>query len=633
MRKLFSLTVTLMLAAIVHAQDYAVSAIPAALLKNANVVKRTERVSFDITSGNKGYYRYKVAYTILNEQGDRWSSFSEGYDKLSSIESLEGSLYGADGRKIKSLKKSDIGDVSGVSDGLMDDNRVKYHSFFYKLYPFTVEYEVEMRYKGTMFLPPWMPQEKPEMSVQESYLTISTPATNPLHYKMSNYKGEPSIKDDKSGKVYSWEIKNLPVLPDEYASPAWRELTTNVFMASENFVLEDYKGSNASWKDFGLFIWDLKKDRDALPDDIKQKVHQLTDGLTDVNKKIEVLYKFMQQNSRYISIQLGIGGWQPFDAKFVASRKYGDCKALSNYMYALLKEAGIRSVYTVIYRGSDNNRFFADLPSSQFNHVILFVPNNKDTVWLECTSQTVAAGYLDGSTQDRYALAVDENGGVLVKTPGYKVNDNLQQRSIEAVIDEKGNLDAHIHTKYKAKQQDDLHELINGLSKDKLMEFLKEGIELPSYDIRKFDYATEKEKIPVISESLELIANNYAAITGKRLFLTPNIMTRHYRKLSENEERKFEIKLTYEYRDIDTVKIQLPAGYEPESIPQEVTISSPFGKYNCSVKLTGNTLYYYRSMEQYEGRFPAGTYSDLVKFYNAVYKADRNKVVLVKKSE
>lgn len=79
-------------------------------------------------------------------------------------------------------------------------------------------------------------------------------------------------------------------------------------------------------------------------------------------------------------------------------------------MFALLKEAGIRSVYTVIGSGNDNDYLMVDLPSSQFNHAILFVPQGKDTVWLECTSQTNGAGYLGGNTGNRYALAVDENG-------------------------------------------------------------------------------------------------------------------------------------------------------------------------------------------------------------------------------
>ena len=94
-----------------------------------------------------------------------------------------------------------------------------------------------------------------------------------------------------------------------------------------------------TWEGFGKFISELLKGRDVLPDDIKVKVHQLTDQLKDDKQKVYVLYDFLQKNTRYISIQLGIGGWQPFDAKYVAAKRYGDCKALSNYMVALLKES------------------------------------------------------------------------------------------------------------------------------------------------------------------------------------------------------------------------------------------------------------------------------------------------------
>lgn len=612
-------------------QEYAVANIPKDLLKNANAVKRKEEVLFEITEGNRAKLRRKVAFTILNEQGDKWSFFGEGYDKLQSIESFEGTLFDADGKKIKSLKKSDIKDVSGYDEGsLADDNRMKWHSFFYKVYPYTVEYEIEIRYKGTMFMPDWIPLEKPLLSTQHSRLTVISPVLNPLRYKMFNYNGEPVITEDKDNKVYTWEVKDLPALKDEYASPAWHEITTSVFLASEKFVLEDYQGSNASWKDFGRFVYDLKKDRDVLPDDIKQKVHQLADGITDTKEKIRKLYEYMQQNTRYISVQLGVGGWQPFDAKYVGTKKYGDCKALSNFMYSLLKEAGIRSVYTVIRAGNDNDYLLTDLPSSQFNHVILFVPEGKDTTWLECTSQTSAAGYLGRGTEDRYAIAVDENGGSLVRTPKYGLNENLQLRKINAVLDEEATLNVQVQTQYYALQQDEISSLINNLSKDKVKETLHEQLDFATYDISNFEYKENKSLIPSIDESLNIVVSNYATVTGKRLFINPNVMTRTHRKLSADEERKYDLELDWEYKDVDTVEINLPAGYTTESMPQDVSVSSKFGKYNCSVKLLGNHLFYYRNIEHYSGRFPAKDYAELVKFYETIYKADRNKVVLVK---
>ncbi|HEX7845610.1 MAG TPA: DUF3857 domain-containing protein, partial [Chitinophagaceae bacterium] len=288
---------------------YGINLVSPDLLKNANVVKRMDDLRYEITEGNKARIYHKVAYTILNEQGDRWGYHAEGYDKLRSVESFEGTLYDKEGKKIRSLKKGEIKDESGSDEAsLADDNRVKWHSFFYKTYPFTVEYETEVKFKGTMFSPDWLPQQKGVMSVQQSRLTVITPASNPLRYKMFNYKGEPVITEVKQGKSYVWEVKDMPAIKEEFASPSWHELTTSVFLATEKFVLEDYQGSNASWKDFGKFVYDLTKDRDVLPDDVKQKVQQLVAGVTDNKEKIRRLYEYMQQNTRYISVQLGIGG-------------------------------------------------------------------------------------------------------------------------------------------------------------------------------------------------------------------------------------------------------------------------------------------------------------------------------------
>ena len=107
-------------------------------------------------------------------------------------------------------------------------------------------------------------------------------------------------------------------------------------------------------------------------------------------------------------------------------------------------------------------------------------------------------------------------------------------------------------------------------------------------------------------------------------------MTRSGRKLSPDSTRKYDIQLGFEYKDVDSVEIELPKGYTIESMPKDVAVVSQFGKYNSSVKLKDNKLYYYRTIEHNSGRYPAKQYGDLVDFYLAIYKADRSKVVLVK---
>jgi hypothetical protein len=299
-------------------------------------------------------------------------------------------------------------------------------------------------------------------------------------------------------------------------------------------------------------------------------------------------------------------------------------------MYSLLKEINIKSCYTQIKAGAGEYFFMPDFSTDQFDHIILCVPMAKDSMWLECTSQTMPAGYLGDFTCDRYALLIDETGGHLVRTPKYGMKENVEIRNIKATLDDEATLKIKAETTYGGLQQDDYHDLITSLSKDKVKEALHEQLDFATYEIKDFNYKENKSWLPTIDESLDITVNNYATITGKRLFIVPNIMTKTRRKLPADTERKHDLDLGFEFKDIDTVEIELPAGYTPEAVPSDAKIESKFGKYSASVKLSGNKITYYRHYEHYSGRFPAKDYAELVKFYEAIYKADRNRVVLVK---
>jgi hypothetical protein len=298
-------------------------------------------------------------------------------------------------------------------------------------------------------------------------------------------------------------------------------------------------------------------------------------------------------------------------------------------MYSLLKEANINSVYTLVKAGKYRRYIVEDFPAQQFNHVILSVPLQKDTVWLECTDQTLPAGYLSGFTSDRYALMIKEDGGHLVRTPAYSLKDNLQVRKVSATIDEAGKLNASILTHYTGMQQDDLFGMINSISKKEQLEVLKKEIDLPNYDIHFFDYKTIKSTVPAIDERLELVADNYAQVSGKRIFIQPNLLSKTTLKLAD-EDRKHEVDLIYGFCDIDSVEIKIPAGFTPEAMPQPLSLNSKFGNYKITYAVDADKISMTRRFERKEGRFPAADYKELAKLYGEMYKADRGKIVLIK---
>ncbi len=631
MRLSLVVTLNFLIIFTLNAQDYSSFSLSPLLIKKADAIKRDEVMEITIKSPKTAVYKHTYVYTVFNAKGADYAAYVGYYNKFFSIEDIEGKLFNAMGKEIKKVRKKDIADQSSESGMSVSDTRYKTHNFYHSEYPYTVEYTCTVEINGMFYLPSWSPQVSPSIAVQKSKLIVNTPANYKLRYKNYNYPGEEKKTASANGNVYEWSVENIPVVTTELYMPAWSRVRTKVALAPSEFEISGVKGNMESWKDFGGFIYKLTEGRDALPEPMVQKVKELTADLNSPYQKIEALYDYLQNNTRYISVQLGIGGWQTIPAAQVARNGYGDCKALSNYMYAMLREAGINSKYVIISAGDEGLYTDVDFVHNQFNHAILCVPLAKDTVWLECTSNTLPAGYLGDFTGNRYALIVDENGGSMVRTPTYKKTQNLQVRKVNGEIDANGDLLVSAHTKYTGLQQDDLQGFIATASKENVLKYLRNGFELPTYDIINFDYKQIRQPIPELEETIDLDVNGYAQVSGKRLFIVPNILSKSGVKVNVDSIRKFKIELDYDYLDVDTVQIKIPEGYEVESLPKPSTITSRFGEYQNGFSFEENTLVFTRMRSQNSGTFEPAVFQEIADYYQAIYKADRARVVLRKK--
>ncbi len=584
----------------------------------------------EIKSPEKAVFKERQVFTILNQNADNIGGYSSWYDKFTSINWIEGKLYDANGKEVKHVKTKDMDDRGYLSNDLAVDYRYKMHNFYCRVYPYTVDYSEEDEVKGILHFDQWAPLYSPGVSTQHSKYVIIAPANYEVRYKPVNCHFEPIVTTSGDKKIYTWEISNLPARHTEVAGPSWVDIAPHVLFAPSDFEAQGFKGNMSSWENFGKFINQLRAGRDVLPDDVRRKVHELTDQLTDKRQKVYALYDYLQKNTRYISIQLGIGGWQPFPADYVATKRYGDCKALSNFMVALLKEAGIKADYVVIYGGEEEPELVDDFPSLQGNHIVTCVPMGKDSIWLECTNQSMSPDYMGTFTGDRKAILIDDDGGHIVRTPTYSAKDNTRSRVVEATIAEDGTLDANVNTRYSGCQYMGPFWVVHNYSPDEKQKYLNELFNLPTYSVDKSDYKEQKGTIPFIDEYLHVMSPSYASVSGKRLFLNPDLFDRSSRRLPADSVRHYDFVDKQAFTDVDSVTLKIPAGYQPEAVPADIAIDSKFGKYTASVKVMADRIVYYRRYEESMARFPPADYQELVKFYERLYKADHSRVVLVK---
>lgn len=612
---------------------YPVSEIPEDLKKDVNVVIREDQMVFKILAKNKSSYFVRFVVTILNEKGNRYANKSIGYDKLSKITDFNGFVYDANGKQIKKLRNNEIYDHAAF-DGytLFSDNRLKSVSLEQTTYPYTVEFNYEIENKYLYSIPSTYFGGEKSSTQHGSYQLIFPPNFSPS-FKSINIPNTPKREKLSDGmESITWTIENVKPIKYEPNSPSYEELVPQIMAAPGKFEYGGYEGDMSSWKEYGKWNLLLNKDRDQLPETTKIKLKELVKNLSTTEQKVKVVYEYLQSKTRYVSIQLGIGGLQPFLASDVEQTGYGDCKALSNYTVAMLKEVGIKSFYTIINAGDDEAEVNTDFPSHQFNHVIVSVPNGKDTLWLECTSQTNPFGYQGTFTEDRWALMITEDGGKLVRTLNYSPEQNTRSRKAEVVIDANGNAKAKIKTIAKGIQYES-----NGLNwtlsdTEKQKKWIEENTDIPNFNINTFSMSEVKEKIPYAKINLDLTLNKYATVSGKRVFVTPNLMSRVTSVPEKVADRKTEVVRKDNYIKYDTIQFSLPENLYPEFLPEPVKINSRFGEYEASFKFDAGKVTYTRRMKVWKGRFPKETYNELVDFYKSISKADNIKLVFLNKT-
>ncbi len=613
-------------------RSYSVRLLDSALIGEAHAVVREHWVSYDVRNKQNARMRVVYAVTILDEEAREESKIGIVYGHYIKIENLDGRLFDAEGKEIRDLEKGDLHDFSYVTGpNLADDWRGRTAEMYADQFPYTVEFSYDLSDDAQLGWPGWVAQGD-EYPVEHSYFEITLTKGENLRYWTNVDSIKPRITDENGRKTYIWEAMNLPEMSQDLQAESIEYRTCVVETAPSTFELDGYAGDVTSWQAFGQWFGQLLAGRDQLPASAIADVDRLVLPNDNPRTRVEKLYRYMQSKTRYVSIQLGIGGWQPFDATFVHDRGYGDCKALSNYMVALLKEAGV-TAYPVLIRADDLDGLYrADFPSNQFNHVIVCVPFDRDSVWLECTSQIAPPGHLGDFTENRFGLLIGPQGGSLVWTPKTKPADNEQQRVAIGRLVSNGMLSADVTTVFSGDQQDQPRGALTDKSDEEKQKWLVNHIGVPNASLQRYNVDGIGGSIPRVDITMNILVPKYGTASGSRIMFQPNLMERRTYVPRENPGRKSPLRFNYPYRDKDSIIYYLPREYTVEALPAPMDLKCSFGLFNAKTTLVGDSIIVYtRILEMQKTEIPATAYGEYRKFSQDIVKADRSQAVLVKR--
>jgi hypothetical protein len=451
-----------------------------------------------------------------------------------------------------------------------------------------------------------------------------------LRHKEINIDSFSIEKTHQKGMI-EYTMAKMPAIKPEPLSPLLSKVSPEVLFAVEEFHFYGVDGKAKNWIEFGKWINDeLLQGRNTVTEATKNEVLRLTNEVSSPIEKAKIIYKYVQDNTRYISVQVGIGGVQPIEAIEVDKLKYGDCKGLTNYTQALLSIVGVKSYYSVVESGRHIVDFHKDFASiEQGDHIILCIPANDDLLWLDCTSQKNPFGFIGSFTDNRNVLVVGPNGGEILKTSEYKNEANYQKTHSNIKLFGDAGFEANINVKSQGIQYDDRF-LIQKESERNIVEFYKEiwGY-VNNLELKKYHFKNDKTTVE-FHETLDVAATSYATKIGNRLMFKPNFFNRNSFVPDRCRIRTLPVEIERGYLDEDEFQIEIPKDYEIESIFDKKLITNKFGEYFVDCEVDNNKITYKRKLFIKEGVYAKEDYKLYREFRRNVSKLDNSKIVLIK---
>ena len=460
----------------------------------------------------------------------------------------------------------------------------------------------------------------------------------------------PTIEPRVNGSSYSWELSNLPAIPDEPLSPSLTHLVPRLAVSyfppanSQQLSIKTF----SKWSDVAAWMSELEDPQVIIDDALSRKANELTASAKTEYDKIRAIANYVQ-NIQYISIQTGLGrggGYRPHSSAEVLAKSYGDCKDKANLMRAMLKVVGIDAIPVSIYSG-DPNYVRASWPSpQQFNHCIIAVKVSDQTqgstiiqhatlgrlLIFDPTDEETPIGDLPFHLQGSLALIDSKTETDLVRMPVTPPEMNQLERTATLQLSPDGGISGNIKELASGQTAASLRSEFRGLSKPDftvtIEKWLARGI--TSARLNKIE-PNENTGDGGFSLNLEFTANTYGQLMQNRLLVfKPVVVARREALALTAATRKHPVVL-HANAYSETVRVQLPSGFVVDELPDAVKLQTAFGSYMTSYEVKDNELVFKRQLSHKATTIAAADYESVRKFFESIRTAENAPVVLARK--
>ena len=214
---------------------------------------------------------------------------------------------------------------------------------------------------------------------------VLSPLGRPLSFRLANTNLAPTTHTERAESDWQLEQANTGSFTREDGAPDWYDARPSV-------AISEY----ASWAEVAQWANGLYEKTPPKGASLSAKIAEIRATHTTTIAQAEAVVRFVQDDIRYLGIELGEHSHRPHSAASVFEQRFGDCKDKVMLLVTMLRALGIDADPALV--DTSLRAHIADeLPSPQaFDHVIARLRLDGREVWVDPT-RTLERGPLASS--------------------------------------------------------------------------------------------------------------------------------------------------------------------------------------------------------------------------------------------
>jgi len=461
--------------------------------------------------------------------------------------------------------------------------------------------------------------------VKISRFTITAPSNLKINSQILNAPNlTPVVKNHGATTTYIWAMTNLSDVDPEPMMPPERDIFPMVQVSSL-----------PSWQDISHWYYNLAKDRETITPDLHQLVLQQTAGLTTDQDKAKALFYWVEENIRYVAVELGESAWQPHSAEDVYINRYGDCKDMATLLVTLLRDAGIKEAYPVLLQADSDTPIEPMLPSTEaFDHCICRATIDGQDYWFDCTAEICGFGDIPGGDRGANVLVVKDDGsGEFDTIPRFSPPQNSLSVVQHVTLNNDGSAlcaaTMVAHGDGDMELRSSFRQIKPNLIQDGVRNFVLR--QSPNSTLIDYKLSDFNDRDNPFSMEYSYSAPDFAQQTANLLIFTPTPFGGMVSLTKPT--RTFPIYTDDTSSVLTMVAVQIPTGYTVDDLPDPMDEQLPFAEYKRTVMQTGQTINVSFDISMRPSLTPPDQYSALQQALAKLRKDIDEPIVLKKVSQ